>query len=51
MRTRGFDCEPLDPAVEGGHDDYLARTPHDAELLETAWARANVREAIREEPW
>ena len=27
MRSRGFDCEPLDPVVEGGHDDYLARTP------------------------
>jgi MGT family glycosyltransferase len=27
MRSRGFRTEPLDPAVEGGHDDYLARTP------------------------
>ena len=23
----------------------------DAELVEDAWARANAREAIREEPW
>ena len=30
MRSRGFDCEPLDPLVEGGHDDYLARTPQGA---------------------
>lgn len=30
MRARGFDCEPLDPDVEGGHDDYLARTPQGA---------------------
>ncbi len=30
MRSRGFDCEPLDPVVEGGHDDYLARTPQGA---------------------
>lgn len=30
MRSRGFRAEPLDPAVEGGHDDYLARTPQGA---------------------
>lgn len=30
MRSRGFDCEPLDPVVEAGHDDYLARTPQGA---------------------
>lgn len=30
MRARGFRTEPLDPAVEGGHDDYLARTPQGA---------------------
>jgi MGT family glycosyltransferase len=30
MRARGFDCAPLDPAVEAGHDDYLARTPQGA---------------------
>lgn len=30
MRGRGFECAPLDPAVEGEHDDYLARTPQGA---------------------
>ncbi len=30
MRARGFDCAPLEPAVQGGHDDYLARTPQGA---------------------
>ena len=30
MRSRGFRTEPLDPVVEGGHDDYLARTPQGA---------------------
>lgn len=30
MRSRGFDVEALPPAVEEGHDDYLARTPSGA---------------------
>jgi MGT family glycosyltransferase len=44
MRSRGFDCEPLDPVVEGGHDDYLARTPQGAlkRALRTFARRAEV---------
>ncbi|MGH2913400.1 MAG: glycosyltransferase [Solirubrobacteraceae bacterium] len=44
MRARGFDCEPLDPAVEDGHDDYLARTPQGAlkRALRTFARRAEI---------
>jgi MGT family glycosyltransferase len=44
MRSRGFDCEPLDPVVEGGHDDYLARTAQGAlkRALRTFARRAEV---------
>jgi UDP:flavonoid glycosyltransferase YjiC (YdhE family) len=44
MRSRGFDCEPLDAVVEGGHDDYLARTPQGAlkRALRTFARRAEV---------
>jgi MGT family glycosyltransferase len=44
MRSRGFDCEPLDPSVEAGHDDYLARTPQGAlkRALRTFACRAEV---------
>ncbi|MGI8920602.1 MAG: glycosyltransferase [Solirubrobacteraceae bacterium] len=44
MRSRGFDCESLDPVVEGGHDDYLARTPQGAlkRALRTFARRAEV---------
>jgi MGT family glycosyltransferase len=44
MRSRGFDCEALDPTVEGGHDDYLARTPQGAlkRALRTFARRAEV---------
>ncbi len=44
MRSRGFACEPLDPAVEAGHDDYLARTPLGAtkRALRTFGRRAEI---------
>ena len=44
MRSRGFECEPLDPAVEAGHDDYLARTPLGAtkRALRTFGRRAEI---------
>lgn len=44
MRSRGFDCERLDPFVEDGHDDYLARTPQGAlkRTLRTFAHRAEV---------
>jgi MGT family glycosyltransferase len=44
MRSRGFDCEPLEPSVEDGLDDYLARTPQGAlkRTLRTFADRAQV---------
>jgi UDP:flavonoid glycosyltransferase YjiC (YdhE family) len=55
MRGRGFDVEPLDPEVEAGHDDYLARTPQGAlkRALRTFARRAEIdvpamRRAIEE---
>jgi MGT family glycosyltransferase len=44
MRSRGFDCERLDPLVEDAHDDYLARTPQGAlkRALRTFARRAEV---------
>lgn len=56
MRSRGFGCEPLDPAVEARHDDYLARTPVGAmkRALRTFGRRAEIdlpamRRAIEQE--
>ncbi len=44
MRSRGFECEALDSAVEGRHDDYLARTPQGAmkRALRTFARRAKI---------
>lgn len=44
MRSRGFDCEPLDPAGAAPHDDYLARTPQGAlkRALRTFARRAEI---------
>ena len=44
MRSRGFDGEPLDAAVESRHDDYQARTPQGAlkRALRTFARRAEI---------
>jgi MGT family glycosyltransferase len=55
MCSRGFDCQRLDPMVEGPHDDYLAKTALGAlkRALRTFARRAEIdlpamRSAIRQ---
>jgi MGT family glycosyltransferase len=44
MRSRGFQCEPLDASLEDAHDDYLAKTPQGAlkRALRTFARRAEI---------